>query len=487
MTRKQPKTLGELRASGWRSRALKEEMRENLVSKLKKKQPICEGIIGYDQTVLPQLQNAILSRHHFILLGLRGQAKTQIVRRLIEFLDEYSPAIADTELNENPYAPLSPRGKAMIRKYKDNTPLVWRHREERYSEKLATPDVSMADLIGDIDPIKAAREKLDISNPEIIHWGIIPRTNRGIFAINEVPDLQSRIQVGLLNILEESDIQVRGFPIRLPLDLLLVFTANPEDYTNRGNLITPLKDRIDSQILTHYPETLEEAKQITNRQCVYKDLFSGIPNFLTDIVEEIAFQARKNEYIDQASGVSVRLSIAALENLYSNVQRRGFLYGYKNLTPRMMDIYATIPAITGKIELVHEGDQAGSVRVAMTLIGQAIQHHFLKYFPDPNKNQKEDQSSPYESFTQFFNQGGQVLLSDEMTQRDYQDTLMTLPGAADFVKSHLPSMKDKWLWLGVEFLLEGMHHNQLISRKIDEGIVRFENTYSRFFKNLEEV
>ena len=307
MSKSQPITLGELKKSGWKSRPVRQEMRENLQARLKSGEPVFPGIVGFDKTVVPQLVNAILSRHHFILLGLRGQAKTRIIRQLSGLLDEYQPVIAGTYLNEAPFHPISPRARNMIAEMGDETPIEWRSREDRFHEKLATPDVSIADLIGDIDPIKAAREKLDISNEEVIHWGIVPRTNRGIFAINELPDLQPRIQVGLLNILEESDIQVRGFPLRVPLDICMVFSANPEDYTNRGNIITPLKDRIDSQIMTHYPRTLEDAKEITSGEADLAESEAQIPELVRDLIEEIAFQARQSEYVDKSSGVAARV------------------------------------------------------------------------------------------------------------------------------------------------------------------------------------
>ncbi|HRJ79211.1 MAG TPA: magnesium chelatase, partial [Planctomycetota bacterium] len=312
-----PTTLGELRKSGYRPRPVKDELRENLMARLKARQPVFERIVGYDATVLPQVINAILSRHNIILLGLRGQAKTRILRALAGLLDDYIPVVAGSEINDDPFAPISKHARALVASKGDATPIEWISREARYNEKLATPDVSIADLIGDVDPIKAASRKLTFADEEVIHFGIIPRTNRGIFAINELPDLQPRIQVGLLNILEEKDIQIRGFPVRMPLDIMLCFSANPEDYTNRGSIITPLKDRIESQVLTHYPLTLEEARRITDQEAWTKR--SGpaveVPPFVRDAIEQIAFEARQSEFVDQGSGVSARMTIAIYENV----------------------------------------------------------------------------------------------------------------------------------------------------------------------------
>ena len=352
MASKRAKTLGELKRTRWRSVSVKDELRRNLLARISDGREIFPGIVGYEQTVVPHIQNAVLSRHNFILLGLRGQAKSRIIRQLYNLLDEFIPVIPGTLLNEDPTNPISPKGKRLVDEMGDEMPIEWLAREDRYHEKLATPDVSIADLIGDIDPIKAAREKLDISNEEVIHWGIVPRTNRGIFAINELPDLQPRIQVGLLNILEEKEIQVRGFPLRVPLDMLLVFTANPEDYTNRGNIITPLKDRIDSQITTHYPRTVEDAKTITANEISSHPEQITVPEFVKDMIEEVSFQARESEHVDQSSGVSARVSISAYEVFLSNIERRAVQNGDGDYFPRMCDLYSIIPAVSGKIVLV---------------------------------------------------------------------------------------------------------------------------------------
>ena len=349
------KTLADLKATGYRSRSVKEELRENLISQLKNKEVGFEGIIGYEETVIPDLQTAILSKHNILLLGLRGQAKTRIARLMINLLDEYVPYIEGSELFEDPLNPISWYGRNEIETKGDATAIRWLHRSDRYTEKLATPDVTVADLIGDMDPIKAATMKLTYSDERVIHYGLIPRAHRGIFVINELPDLQARIQVALFNILQEKDIQIRGFKLRLPLDIQFVFTANPEDYTNRGAIVTPLKDRIESQILTHYPRTVEVSRKITQQEAsLTKEQTANIEadGLVKDLVEQIAFEARNSEYIDKKSGVSARLTISAFENLISNAERRMLINGEKNTVVRISDFLGVIPAITGKIELV---------------------------------------------------------------------------------------------------------------------------------------
>ncbi len=488
MTQNLPTTLGALKKSGWISRSVKEELRQNLLAKLKSGEKIFPGIVGYEKTVVPQIQNAVLSKHHFILLGLRGQAKSRIIRQLHLLLDEWQPIIAGSYLNEDPMRPISPRAKQLIEKCGDATPIEWKHREERYHEKLATPDVSIADLIGDIDPIKAAREKLDISNEEVIHWGIIPRTNRGIFAINELPDLQPRIQVGLLNILEEADIQVRGFPLRLPLDIMIVFSANPEDYTNRGNIITPLKDRIDSQIITHYPKTIEEAKVITTAEHSAADKPVTVPEFIKDIIEEVSFQARASEYVDQSSGVSARVSISAYENLLSNIERRALHNKDKDFYPRMTDLYAIIPAITGKIELVYEGEQEGSIIVAQSLIGKAINAVFLRHFPTPSKEKsrpdRPEQANPYEAVIDFFSTGRKLELADDISFDEYKMRLESIAGLKQIVKQYFDVKSERELLLRMELVLEGLHHNNIIAREEVDSLVRYADIFSDMLKGL---
>ncbi|MEW6052124.1 MAG: magnesium chelatase [Candidatus Zixiibacteriota bacterium] len=487
MTNTLPRTLGELRKSGWQSRPVKEEMRQNLLTKIKSGERPFPGIVGYEKTVIPQIENAVLSRHHFILLGLRGQAKSRILRLLTNLLDEWQPVIAGTYLNEDPFKPISPRAKAALAEWGDKLPIEWRHRNERYHEKLATPDVSIADLIGDIDPIKAAREKLDISNEEVIHWGIIPRTNRGIFAINELPDLQPRIQVGLLNILEESDIQVRGFPLRVPLDLVMVFSANPEDYTNRGNIITPLKDRIDSQIITHYPRSIEDARAITDCEQSAKDKPVRIPEFVKDIIEEVTFQARSSEHVDQSSGVSARVSISAYENLLSNIERRALRNSDNDLFPRVCDLYAIVPSVTGKIELVYEGEQEGAILVTQNLIGKAINALFLRHFPTPTKEKPRGEhapQNPYEAITDYFSAGKKLELSDELPFAEYRKRLLGVAGLKEVVRQYFDIADERELLLRLELVLEGLHHNNIIAREEVDAIVRYADVFSDMLKGL---
>ncbi len=488
MRKTRPATLGELKKSGWKSRSVKDELRDNLRARIQSGEPVFDGIIGYDKTVVPNIENAILARHNFILLGLRGLAKSRIIRQNFTLLDEYIPIIPSSMLNEDPLNPISPKGRAMVEEHGDKMPIEWVHRSERYHEKLATPDVSIADLIGDIDPIKAAREKLDISNEEVIHWGIIPRTNRGIFAINELPDLQPRIQVGLLNILEEKDIQVRGFPLRVPLDMLLVFTANPEDYANRGNIITPLKDRIDSQIITHYPRTLEDARAITANEADIAARDIRVPEIVRDIIEEVSFQARESEYVDQTSGVSARVSISAYEALLSNIERRVLRSKDNDCFPRMSDIYAVIPAVTGKIELVYEGEQEGPSLVAHNLIGLAIKEVFSRYFPEPRQEKRHPdraaRENQYEAVTDFFSAGRKLELSDDMAFEQYKKTLTSISGLDRIVKSHFDTKDDREFLLRMEFVLEGLHQYNVIAREIRDSAVSYGDVFSDMLRSM---
>src|SRR5450755_760554 len=380
------KTLGELKKSGYKHRSVKEEVRENLLKKLQKKENSFPGIVGYEDSVIPDTERALLSRHNILFLGLRGQAKTRMARQMIKLLDEFIPFVSGSEINDDPFAPISKFSRELIRQKGDDTPISWLHRDDRYSEKLATPDVSVADLIGDIDPIKAANMRLNFADEEVIHFGIIPKSNRGIFVINEIPDLQARIQVSLFNILEEGDIQIRGFKLRMPLDILFVFTANPEDYTNRGSIVTPLKDRIESQILTHYPKTLETSLAITEQEAeVHADQKERvkISDLVKRLIEQVAFEARNNEYVDKKSGVSARLTIAAYENAVSAAERRGLLNNEKETQVWMSDLVGIIPSITGKIELVYEGEQEGPYQVAFNLLEKAFRTQFINYFPNP--------------------------------------------------------------------------------------------------------
>src|SRR6056297_2322339 len=425
-------TLGELKKSGWKSISVKDEIRQNLIRKIKTKEELFPGILGYEKTVLPQIQHALLSKHDMILLGLRGQAKTRILRILVQFMDEYIPVVKGSEINDDPLNPLSKYAKDLIAEKGDDTPVEWLHRSYRYGEKLATPDTTVADLIGDIDPIKAATKKLTLADQNVINFGLIPRTNRGIFVINELPDLQPRIQVALLNIMQERDIQIRGFNVRIPLDVSLAFSANPEDYTNRGNIITPLKDRIDSQIITHYPKELKIASQITKQEAWSKrdgDAEVIIPDLYRDVLEYVAFEARESEYIDQKSGVSTRMTITAMEQVISAAERRSIDSGESVTQLRVTDLYYMIPALTGKLELVYEGEQEGAVNVAKHLLGKAIRRAFLDVFENPSENKtKENDANPYEKILDWFALGNSLEIPDLMAQNEYKKELERVDG-----------------------------------------------------------
>ena len=462
-----PSTIGELKQSGYKIVSVKDEMRRNLIRKLKEKENIFPGIIGYEKTVIPELIHADLGKHDFILLGLRGQAKTRILRSLITLLDEEIPMIKDAPLNDNPFAPISRVAIDMVEKFGDDTPIEWLRREDRYGEKLATPDVTVADLIGDIDPIKAATQKLHYADERVMHFGVIPRSNRGIFAINELPDLQPRIQVSLFNILEEKDFQIRGFNVRIPMDILVVFSANPEDYTNRGSIITPLKDRIDSQILTHYPMTIEDGMKITEQEAWQKrDLEIPVPLYFKEIIEQIAFQARASEFIDQKSGVSARLTISSLENLISTAERRAIILNETHPFPRVCDLYYLIPAITGKVELVYEGEQQGVAQVARVLIGRAIKAVFKQYFPDPLS--KKDMVV-YQQILAWFSTN-RLDVNNDMTFEEYFNRLQRVPTLKEVAIKYLKMSESNKpdLATAMEFVLEGLHQNSSLSKDILE-------------------
>ena len=486
-----PRTLRELKAAGYRSRTVKDELRSNLIARLKARQPLFPGIIGYEHTVEPQIVNAVLSRHDFILLGLRGQAKTRLLRSLVQFLDEWIPAIEGCPLHSDPLVPLTHHARMLIETRGDDAPIEWIGRETRYQEKLATPDVTIADLIGDIDPIKAATMKLDYSDERVIHYGIIPRTNRGIFAINELPDLQPRIQVGLLNILEEKDFQIRGFPVRMPLDIQVVFSANPEDYTNRGNIITPLRDRISSQIVTHYPQARAQGIAITTQES-WVERADGvqvrIPAFMRELVEEVAIQARKSEYVDQNSGVSARLPIALIENLVSNAERRGLATGERTVWTRVCDLQNAVSAVSGKVELVLEGEQEGTLNVARALLGRGVKALFAQRFPDAYKPRRtrgsqrggaegaaaaeaELASSEYRPILEWFASGNHVEVSDDMTQSDYAKALGAVKGLERLATKHLEVASAEEAAVAMELVLEGLHQNSILSRERADGAV----------------
>jgi magnesium chelatase subunit I len=460
--RKEVRTLGELRASGYRVRSVKDEMRSNLIRRLREGGAVFPGIVGFDETVVPQIQNAILGRHDFILLGLRGQAKSRLLRMLPTLLDDYIPVIEGSDLNDDPFAPISKYGRDLVATRGDDTRVEWLHRSRRYGEKLATPDTSIADLIGDIDPVKAAHHRLTFADEEVIHFGIIPRTNRGIFAINELPDLQPRIQVGLLNIMEEQDIQIRGFNIRFPLDVLMVFSANPEDYTNRGSIITPLKDRIDSQIITHYPRTIETGIEITRLEAWVERgdrMTVRVPHVFREIVEQIAFEARASEYVDQSSGVSARMTRAALESLVSAAERRAFLQGVGETTVRPSDLWFVQPAVTGKVELVYEGEQEGAQAVARALVGRAVKRIAARYFPDPED--KKRGRPAYAAVLGWFSAGGSVPLHHDLDDATYRSRLEEVPGLADLARG----FPEEERAVAMELALEALHQHSLLGRE----------------------
>ena len=486
------RTLKELKASGYKSKSIKDELRENLIQKLRNKETVFEGIWGYEETVIPDLERAILAQHDINLLGLRGQAKTRLARLMVNLLDEYIPVVEGSELNDDPFNPLSRYAKDKIQELGDNTPIAWLHRDERYTEKLATPDVSIADLIGDVDPIKAASLKLPYSDERVIHFGLIPRSNRGIFVINELPDLQARIQVALFNILQEGDIQIRGFKIRMPLDLQFVFTANPEDYTNRGSIVTPLKDRIDSQIITHYPKTLDIGKRITQQEARLKEEQQKaitINELAKDLIEQIAFEARKSEYIDSKSGVSARLTISALETLIASAERRSIINSEKSASIRVTDFIGVIPAITGKVELVYEGEQEGPGIVAQNLIGKAIRTQFVNFFPNPEKFRKQKETSPYKKITDWFSDGNSVDLLQEMKQGDFEKALKNVPGLNDLVNSFHKGQDQSVKLFMMEFALHGLAEYSLISKHNLTAGHQFKDLLSSMFtlpKNVQE-
>ncbi len=478
------KTLKELKDSGYVSRSVKEELRENLIRELKNKNTVLEGIIGYEDTVIPDLQTAILSQHNILLLGLRGQAKTRIARLMINLLDEYVPYIEGSELFEDPLNPISWFGHHTLEIKGDTTPIAWLHRSERYTEKLATPDVTVADLIGDVDPIKAATLKLTYSDERVIHFGLIPRAHRGIFVINELPDLQARIQVALFNILQEKDIQIRGFKLRLPLDIEFVFTANPEDYTNRGAIVTPLKDRIESQILTHYPKSIEISRKITQQEArLSASQRSSIEadGLVKDLIEQIAFEARESEYIDKKSGVSARLTISAYENLISNAERRMLLNGETKTFVRISDFLGVIPAITGKIELVYEGELEGPGKVANILLGKAIKTLMLNYFPDPEKLKKAKAVNPYADIINWFASGNTISLVDELSLEEYISALESVPGLKTVIKTFHKTLSKNQQILLMEFLLHGLSEFSLINKSfLDKGF-SFNDMFNSLF------
>ena len=477
-----PQTLGELRATKFRSRSVKQEIRDNLVQKLEAGERLFPGIIGYDETVIPQLVNAVLSRHNFILLGLRGQAKSRILRGLVDLLDAEIPVVPGCEIHDDPRAPLCAACRARVAKDGDALPIAWLPREARYVEKLATPDVTIADMVGDIDPIKAAEAGLNLSDELTMHYGLLPRANRGIFAVNELPDLAGKIQVGLFNILQEGDVQIKGYPIRLKLDVMLVFTANPEDYTARGKIITPLKDRIGSEIRTHYPTTRHHAMAITTQEA-WTERASGlkvqIPDYVREVVEEVAFQARADRKVDKRSGVSQRLPITTLELVVSNAERRALVNGEKLVVPRVTDVYAALPSITGKFELEYEGELRGAENIARDLIRSAVGNVFTGMF----------EGADTRTVVEWFDLGGSLQLTDTTPAAEVITQTRALQGLSDLAvrAGAAPGAAAPVVASAIDFVLEGLHAQKKISRSDERGYAAADSSPRRPNRRDEQL
>ncbi|MDR5590551.1 magnesium chelatase [Christiangramia sp. SM2212] len=487
MNKEKINTLGELKKVGYESRSIKDELRENLKQKIKNKQNPFEGIHGYDYTVIPELERAILSRHNINLLGLRGQAKTRLARLMVNLLDEWIPVVEGSEINDDPLNPLSRYAIELIKEKGDETPVSWIHRDERFFEKLATPDVTVADLIGDVDPIKAANLKLSYADDRVIHFGMIPRANRSIFVINELPDLQARIQVALFNILQEGDIQIRGFKLRLPLDMQFVFTANPEDYTNRGSIVTPLKDRIGSQILTHYPEDIETAKIITAQEAQLDSRqreLVHVPEIAKDLLEQISFEARDSEFIDHKSGVSARMSITAFENLLSTAERRVIRNDEENTLLRFSDFLGVIPSITGKVELVYEGEQEGAAFVAQQLIGDSVKTLFPDYFPKIEKLQRPDETTPYDDLVEWFFESSGFELPDDLSDKEYKEKLDSIEPLNKLIEKYQPEANNEDKYFIKEFLLWALVEFKKLSKKRFSKGLQFKDLYGSYISGL---
>ncbi|MBU2524978.1 MAG: magnesium chelatase [Bacteroidetes bacterium] len=481
------KSLGELKKQAYQSKKIKDELRANLIEKIKTGQPSFEGIHGFEDTVVPDLERAILSKHNINLLGLRGQAKTRLARLMVGLLDEYIPIVEGSEIHDDPFAPISSYAKNLITEKGDQTPIAWLHRSERFYEKLATPDVTVADLVGDVDPIKAANLRLSYADDRVIHFGMIPRANRCIFVINELPDLQARIQVALFNILQEGDVQIRGFKVRLPLDIQFVFTANPEDYTNRGSIVTPLKDRIGSQILTHYPLKREVAKTITAQEAQVeneKRKSLHVPELAKDLLEQISFEARNSDFVDAKSGVSARMSITAFENLLSTAERRMLKASDSKTSIRLSDFMGLIPSITGKVELVYEGEQEGAAAVALELIDAAVQTLFAEYFPKIEKLEKPDRQNPYQAIVDWFLEEGNFELPDEVSNETYAQKLQEIKPLEAFVNQYQPDFPETDKNFLKEFVLWGLvAHKKLSKNRFIKGYT-FSDVYGDFIRKL---
>jgi len=481
------KTLKELKLTDYESISIKDELSNNLSKILKSGKPSFEGIYGYDNTVIPDLERAILSKHNINFLGLRGQAKTRLARKMIQLLDEWVPVVKGSEINDDPLNPISSYAINLINDNGGNTEIDWVHRSERFYEKLATPDVTVSDLIGDVDPIKAASLKLSYADERVIHFGMIPRANRSIFVINELPDLQARIQVALFSILEENEIQIRGFKLRLPLDLHFVFTANPEDYTNRGSIVTPLKDRIGSQIITHYPLTIDVSKKITNQESNDVDSNIYVPEIAKDLVEEINFAARRSDYVDYKSGVSARMSITSFENLVSTTKRRMLINGEDSSTIRLSDFAGIIPSINGKIELVYEGEEQGADQISYDLINEGVKSIFVKYFPEIKKLEKPDEESPYDEIMEWFviNEN-EIFIGDEFTKNEYEKILNTIKPLDKIIFKYCNNIKKEDVFFFKEILLWGLSvFKKLNKNRMLDGL-EFKDSLGSYFNDINK-
>ncbi|NQX91442.1 MAG: sigma 54-interacting transcriptional regulator [Flavobacteriales bacterium] len=482
---KELRTLGELKASGYQKRSIKEELRSNLIAGIRNKESLFNGVHGYEETVVPDVERALLAKHNIIFLGLRGQAKTRMARSLTSLLDEWMPVVKGSEIHDDPFAPISKYARDLIAEKGDDTPIEWVHRNERYIEKLATPDVTVADLIGDVDPIKAANLKLSFADERVIHYGLIPRANRSLFVINELPDLQPRIQVALFNMLQEGDIQIRGFQLRLPLDVAFIFTANPEDYTNRGSIITPLKDRIQSQIMTHYPNSIEISSTITQQEAKLTDDQREqviVPELIKELLEMVAFEARESEWIDQKSGVSARLTITAYEHLVAAVERRMLMNDDSSGVARIGDLLSIVPAITGKVELVYEGEQEGAQFVAINLISKAIRQKFPQVFPDPEMIKRKKMNDPFGPIVSWFGQNDISILNTDSNVA-YTEKLHSIDGLRSVVNHYAPGLDAETEVLFMEFLLHGLGEYNLIDKENMEQSIQFKDLFNNLFSS----
>ena len=481
-------TFKELKNSQFENKTINQEIKYNLITRIKAKQAVFEGLFGYEDTVIPQLKKAIIAGHHINLLGLRGQAKTKIARSIVDLLDEYIPIVKGSEINDSPYEPISKYARDLIAEMGDKTPISWVHRSERFFEKLATPDVNVSDLIGDIDPIKAATLKLPYSDERVLHYGMIPRANRCIFVLNELPDLQARIQVSLFNILQEGDIQIRGFQLRMPLDIQFVFTANPEDYTNRGSIVTPLKDRIGSQIFTHYPKSIALAREITEQEAkISKEDKASIlvPDLAKDLLEEVAFTARKSEYVDAKSGVSARLTISAMENLMAAAKLRLIETGSEKTTIRLVDFMSIIPSITGKIELVYEGEQEGADEVAKLLIDNAVMVQFESLFPRISKLEKEGVKTPYTDLIEWFDNNF-IELNYTDTDDEFFSSLRSIKPLTALIEDHAGKLNSQDQAFCMELVLWGLTINNKLDKSENNTAHKFDSVgISQYFNRAK--